>query len=282
MSKQGFMIYAHNNEQHDYLKQAVWSADRIERMLKKPVTIITDEQSLNHRKFGHNVIITKPNSLGKRNMASPGVTAIANWHNANRHTAYDMTPYEETIVLDSDYIVDSTKLNILFNSAQQTDFLCHRSVFDLTGCNTFAGDETFGQFRMPHFWATVLFFRRSEFAESIFTDIEMVRNQWKFFGQLYKFDTSLYRNDYAVSIALLIAYGHRVDDIKHIPWKLTTAGLQVSVKESKYKSYKIQYDKLTRNRVMPMSNYVSGLDIHCLNKFALEKMINDQDVYRSF
>ena len=41
----GVLIYAFNNDKVDYFQQAVWCADRVNRFLDLPVSIITDTAS---------------------------------------------------------------------------------------------------------------------------------------------------------------------------------------------------------------------------------------------
>ena len=265
----GVLIFAFNNEKLDYFKQANWVADRVEKFLGLPTTIVTDENSVSDTK--HNIVLKEAILASKRNFDINEKDFVGQWYNANRFQAYDVSPYDETIVIDSDYIINSDQLNLLFE--QPHDFLCHRSVYDVANKNSLAPYETFGQTKMPHYWATVLFFRESDFAERMFNLIQMVKDNYAFYGKLYKFPTQPFRNDYAVSIAMSIAYGHRLNAIPTIPWNLPTAVTDIMVDIVDEETFEIKYDKYYRNKSRPMRALISGHDFHCLNKIAMEKMI---------
>jgi hypothetical protein len=50
----GILIYAFNNTNINYFRQAVWCADRVSKHLELPVTIVTDETSIGDIKHNHN------------------------------------------------------------------------------------------------------------------------------------------------------------------------------------------------------------------------------------
>jgi len=271
MSSHGFMIFAYNNEQHDYLKQAIFLADRITKYMDLPVTIVTNKKTLGEQTTGYNVIITDSESKGSRRMDRNKKDTVGVWYNANRNDAYELTPYDETIVIDSDVVVCSPDLTWLFNNNVDS-FLCYRDAFDVTNRGGLDGDDTFGQFKMPHFWATIIYFRKDASAKRIFENIAMIKEYWAFFKELYKFSTGLYRNDYAVSIALLMEYGHRVDAVPSLYGKLFTATPDTEIKISGNEIV-VQFDKHENNTSVPKEILISAQDVHCLNKFSLEKAI---------
>ena len=58
---QGYLLFAHNNEQIPYGLFAVWQAHRIAKWLNKPVSIVTDHKTLDSLKglesvFDHIII----------------------------------------------------------------------------------------------------------------------------------------------------------------------------------------------------------------------------------
>jgi hypothetical protein len=196
----GALIFARNNEQIDYVAMAHWSAKNIERHLGIPTHIVTDNApSTNTRHF----------------------TDVGNvsWHNHNRMDAYRLTPWDRTLVLDADYVVASDQLKSLLEADQ--DFLAHKQAYDVTGCNTFEGLNSFGANRMPMWWATVMMFRKSRHAELIFDSMQMIRDNWTHYKNLYKNTTATYRNDHALSIALGIVNGHTLNHAG-IPWALAS------------------------------------------------------------
>jgi hypothetical protein len=197
----GALIFARNNEQIDYEAMARWSARNIERHLGIPTHIVTDDSTP---------------STNTRHFTDVGSVT---WHNLNRMDAYRLSLWNRTLVLDADYVVASDQLRSLLNVDQ--DFLAHRWAYDVTGCNTFDGLNYFGNNCMPMWWATVMMFRKSKQAELIFDSMQMIRDNWTHYRNLYKNTNATYRNDHALSIALGIVNGHTVDH-PGIPWELAS------------------------------------------------------------
>lgn len=274
---QGFMIFAFNNAKIDYLAQAIWVGHRIREYLDKPVTIVTDVASFEEHAqhlAAFNVIQTEPLALGQRNFDIFNDDRVALWYNANRYQAYAITPYDETIVIDSDYIVSSGQLNLLFDSPH--DFLTHRAVHDVTSKNSFEAFDTFGTTQMPHYWATVLYFRKGALAKQIFNLVTMIKTNYKYYSKLYQFMGHPYRNDYAVSLAQLIAYGHRIDAVPSIPWLLNTAPADATITQIDDKTFEFRYEKWIHGQPAPknMRVKISEQDVHCLEKFSMGEMIS--------
>ena len=197
----GALIFARNNEHTDYVAMARWSAKNIERHLGIETHVVTDNSRIDS---------------GQRHFTGIGTVT---WHNTNRMDAYRLSPWDRTLVLDADYVVASDQLGSLLDS--NADFLAHRWAYDVTGCNDFGGLNWFGDVSMPQWWATVMVFNKSRQAELIFDTMAMIRNNWSHYRNIYKNNTSNYRNDHALSIALLIVNGHTLDH-PGIPWQLAS------------------------------------------------------------
>jgi hypothetical protein len=197
----GALIFARNNEQIDYKAMARWSAKNIERHLGIPTHIVTDDSAP---------------ATNARHFTDVGPVT---WHNLNRMDAYQLSQWDRTLVLDADYVVASNQLQAVLEVDQ--NFLAHRWAYDVTGCNDFKGLNYFGNNRMPMWWATVMMFRRSRHAELIFDTMQMIRNNWTHYRNLYKNTNATYRNDHALSIALGIVNGHTLN-YPGITWDLAS------------------------------------------------------------
>ena len=197
----GALIFARNNEHTDYVAMAQWSAHNIKRHLGIETYIITDDSRTDS---------------GLRHFADVGQVS---WHNTNRMDAYRLSPWDRTLVLDADYVVASDQLRGVLECKQ--DFLAHRWAYDVTGCNDFQGLNWFGTVGMPQWWATVMVFNRSKQAELIFDTMTMIRDNWTHYRNIYKNSSHTYRNDHALSIALLVVNGHTLDHVG-IPWQLAS------------------------------------------------------------
>jgi len=122
---QGVLYFAFNNDRVDYVSQAVWNAPRVRRHLDVGVSLVTDKASKpKDTSMFDTVFVTDSVSGGTRKYDHMNADSSAEWKNIGRCRAYDISPYEQTLVLDTDYIVNSNQLKTLFNTDQ--DFLCHR------------------------------------------------------------------------------------------------------------------------------------------------------------
>jgi hypothetical protein len=207
----GVLIFAFNNEQTDYLAMAAWSAKNIHKHLGLPVAVVTDVEDASRNPAFDQVITATPVSGGTRYFEDYQTSVT--WHNAGRTDAYSLTPWDETLVLDADYVVDSDNLNNLWHS--KSDFMCYKNAFDMSTGKFMRGLNSFGQYDMPMWWATVMMFRKSNTAQYIFDCMNMVKNNWQHYRDLYGISKATYRNDFALSIALGIVSGHTgvVDEI---------------------------------------------------------------------
>ena len=216
----GALIFARNNEHTDYVAMARWSAQNIERHLGIPTHIITDDSRTDS---------------GSRHFSDAG---SATWHNTNRMDAYSLSPWDRTLVLDADYVVASDQLRGALDCNQ--DFLAHRWAYDITGCNNFEGLNYFGRVRMPMWWATVMVFNRSRQAKLIFDTMTMIRDHWTHYRRIYKNNTSTYRNDHALSIAMLIVNGHTLNH-NQIPWQLASLTPEHRLSQIDHDRYRVDF-----------------------------------------
>ena len=212
----GVLIFAYNNEHIDYLALANWSAHNIRRHLNLPVCVVTDCVIPSGYKF-EQVIYANSGDHDSRWFAD--INATVTWYNGNRSNAYELSPWDHTLVLDADYVVANDQLNQLFEIDQ--DFLCHGQAYDVSGLKIFDENNFFGTYRMPMSWATVMLFRRSKTSELIFETMQMVRDNWDHYRNLYGILKSTYRNDFALSIAMNTVNGHTLNTAT-IPWPLAT------------------------------------------------------------
>ena len=243
----GALIFARNNEQIDYEAMAQWSARNIERHLRIPTHIVTDDA---------------PNDNTRHFTDVGNVT----WHNHNRMDAYRLTPWDRTLVLDADYVVASDQLKSLLDADQ--DFLAHKQAYDVTGCNNFDGLNTFGNNRMPMWWATVIMFRRSKQAELIFDSMQMIRDNWQHYKNLYKNATATYRNDHALSIALGMVNGHTLNH-PGIPWALASLTPEHRLTQVDQDRYRVDFVN-TENR----ARWVElRQDFHAMGKQQLGEIV---------
>lgn len=260
----GALIFAYNNEQLDYLSMARWSAKNINRHLGIPTAIVTNETFV--EQAYERCIFADTTSTNKRWFADLDDTVT--WYNSNRMDAYSLSPWEQTLVLDADYVVASDQLKTLLASEQ--DFLAPRWAYDVTGLQPFDDNNFFGRYNMPMSWATVMMFRRSDTARLIFETMEMIKDNWHHYRNLYGIIRSTYRNDYALSIAMNVVDGHTLTQ-PSVPWKLAT--VTPDHKLSKVGTDEYRVDFLTADK---KSRWIKlTQDFHAMGKKHLGDIIDN-------
>jgi hypothetical protein len=262
----GALIFAFNNESTDYVTMAAWSARNIRRHLNIPTAVVTDAQPEDPRLRGFDQVISAaPDAGGTRWFED--YQATVTWHNAGRTDAYALSPWDQTLVLDADYVVASSQLKTVLDSDQE--FLAHASAYDITGVDNFTGLNEYGEYKMSMSWATVMMFRRSEHAELIFDCMRMIKSNWRHYKDLYQIVSSTYRNDHALSIALTIVNGQTLE-YPSIPWGLASVTPDHTVTRTSKDCYRIDY--LDRDK-RPRWTSIRNQDFHAMGKQHLEKII---------
>jgi len=254
---QGVLIFAFNNESTDYIAMAAWSAKNIRRHLNLPVALITDNpEAAAQYKFEH-VIITAPDTGGSRHFADYNATVT--WHNAGRINAYELSPFEQTLVLDADYVVASDTLLAVLSIPQQ--FVAFKDSFDVANMHE---HSTWGQYNMPMWWATVMMFRRGTVSQYIFDSMQMIRNNWQHYRDLYGIHQSNYRNDYALSIALGLVAGAE-QSVHALQWPMINVmpEHQLTCVNLDQDYYEVEYTN-SEGKLKTMS--WKGIDFHAMCK----------------
>jgi hypothetical protein len=263
----GVLLFAFNSPKYNYYEMAEYNAKRINHYLNLPVTIVTDKDSLpEHIDYVWDKIITV--TPDKSNSRTWGI-----WINKGRFQAYDLTPYDETLLLDVDYIVNSDRLNNVFD--YYDDFCCHDKIDFLMQPNS--AQEEISYYGYNSLWATVIAFKKTNRVKNIFECIHMVQKNYDFYMNLHSFNTGIFRNDYALTIALDIVNGHLRNNRDFIPWNLIHIGTNTSVyKEGPAidNDYTITFDNWQRGKIKKEYINVNGIDFHLINKDLFEGIMH--------
>ena len=263
----GALIFAFNNEATDYVSMAAWSAGRIRHHLKIPVAVVTNSTDPALSSQFDRVIHAESESGGTRFFEDYNSTVT--WHNAGRVDAYALTPWEQTLVLDADYVVASSQLSFVLDSRR--DFMCHDRAYDIAKSRLMDELNTFGEHRLPMSWATVMMFRKSNTAAYIFDCMQMIRNNWEHYRALYHIQKSTYRNDFALSIALGIISGGTWQ-VDSIPWSLASILPEYELEQidTADETFKITHRESNGRNLY---SAVSGVDFHAMGKKHLGDII---------
>jgi len=178
MNTRGFLIYAEGKE---YVKQAYLCAMSIKASGNKyPVSIVTNDK-----------ILKKYETVFDKVIEVPWYAASdSRFKSEHRWKLYHATPYDQTIVLDSDVLVlDDQDSFWKFLDNYDLYFPCR--VFNYR--NTRVDEATdpyrkaFRDNNLPNFYNAVHYFRKSELAQEFYKWAELVTNNWQlFYGNFCK------------------------------------------------------------------------------------------------
>jgi len=226
-TKRGFLLHAFGNKDLDYGKIAVCCALSIKTNLKNnSVTVIMNEgtekwtrstvpENIIEKAFDKIIISKDTFHVGKRrHFDSPWINFKAEFNNQPRVLSYKYSPYDETILLDTDYIVMNDNFDHVWGSTE--DVLMNKDVIDLKSEKFDIVDQRLSKHGIPMYWATAVYFRKSEFSKAFFDLVEYVKDEYNFFQFLYGFKPGFYRNDFSFSVAAHIIGGYK-SGIKSFP-----------------------------------------------------------------
>ena len=182
----GALIFAFNNEKTDYVAMAAWSARNIHRHLDIPVAVVTNDENHDELSSFDQVIFSESESGGSRNFED--YQATVTWHNASRPDAYDLTPWDNTLLLDADYVVASDQLrHACINGRDLQAFSRSTDVYNNQNL------DQFGNPAMSMYWATVVQFRKSIQAQHTFDCMNMIKQNWQHYRDIYHIHNSTYQ-----------------------------------------------------------------------------------------
>lgn len=282
MKSKGALIFARNNAQIDYIKQAHYSAKRIKRYLNIPTSIVTDSVDYLKEKYADwlevfDVVIEVPftnNSTTKRYFDGSGVAKHLEFKNDMRTKAYELSPYDETILLDSDYVIANDLFKHCFE--QDHDFLIYKDAHDLTGHRDAEEFKKISDTSVDFYWATVIYFRKTETNKVFFDLTKHIQENWDHYNSIFQVNRGLFRNDHVFSVAIHIMNGYQEGDFAHkLPGKkYYTADRDIlwELKDDNF-LFLLEKEKFL-GEYTPLR--IKGSSIHVMNKFSLNRMIDNE------
>ena len=285
-NSRGVLMFAHNNTEIDYFRLAVVNALLVQKNLGiKNITVVTDpfslaqgEKTLGKRlikKAINNIIVIEKDkkfkALNQRLYKDTSHTAkYLPFYNVNRCDAYDLSPYDETILIDVDYLILSDTLNscwghnneLMMNWKYQ-DIMYERKDPSLARLNDMG---------ITTYWATVVYFRKTEYVESFFNVVSHVKKNPQFYKDLYKWQGTLYRNDYSFSIAAHVMSGFVDKGIPQLPTTLYKSFDTDDIHSAVDENTIVMYLEKPRSPGDFMLTKWQGIDLHIMNKWAINRV----------
>ena len=122
MTTKGVLIFAKSNQQFNYIKQAEVAAAMAKFYLGKPVSLITveDEYKDNTSDVWDQVIFLDNVHIEENHRAVyiDNKAEKTIWYNLDRLLAYDLSPYDETLLIDGDYLIQNGRLNEIWGNVE--------------------------------------------------------------------------------------------------------------------------------------------------------------------
>lgn len=195
----GFLVVAQNSDT-DYVRQAYALALSIK--VTQPninnISIVTNDTVPEEYKSAFDKIIPIP--FGDH-------AADKTWKVENRWKLYHASPYDETIVLDTDMLV-------LTNIERAWDFVEGRDLFFTSLVKNFKGNtvvdtvyrKTFIENNLPNLYSGMCYFKKSSLAEQFFKIVEFITFNWQrmYLDNTPKYTQKFFSFDVSVAIAAKI------------------------------------------------------------------------------
>lgn len=277
----GIVIYAHNNRSIDYALMAMISGGLAKKNLDVPVSLITDPSTVEWMResgtlnratsiFENLIIVNRPETNNQRRLHDGDSNNVVPFVNSNRDSVWDLTPYDRTLLIDSDFLIFSNHLNKYWDI--NNDLMIGESINDIYD-NARLGylDHYVSEVGVKLYWATTVMFTKNKSAKLFFDTVNFVKDNYNHYADVFRFDNRQYRNDISFSIAKHILDGFEESKSSQLPPVLTTLDKDVLLD---IKNSKLQF--LINHRLD--NNFcaasVSNLDIHVMNK---QSIIRNKD-----
>lgn len=287
-NSRGIVMFAHNNDEIDYFRLAVINAFLIQRHLKlKPeqITVVTDKHSFKYSSknlskelisaaIGNVIKVDKDRDFKYRNLRLYKDTSHTakklSFYNINRCDVYDISPYDETILIDADYLIFSDSLNQCWD--HNNELMMNWQYEDVMVDREFENLERISPLGISMYWATVVYFRKTPYTESFFELVKHVKNNQDYYRDLYKWPGGLYRNDYSFSIAAHMLGGFQDRSLEQLPVSLYKTFETDDIHSAESDSCLLLYLEKLRSPGDYILTRWQGVDVHVMNKWAINRI----------
>lgn len=142
-------------------------------------------------------------------------TSQASWKIGNRWKIYHATPYQQTIVLDTDMLV-------LDDISKWWDFLQKKEIYYVSQVKTYRGEvfasdyyrKSFKVHDLPNLYSGFHYFKKSKVAHDFYNHLELVMNNWELFqgqfagGKYFQKDCSV--DVSSAIVAKILDFGEQI------------------------------------------------------------------------
>jgi hypothetical protein len=269
----GGLIFAHNSRDIDYALLAVISGGLAKKHLNIPLTLITDESTLEwmhesniwdkaNSVFEKITIIDRPVTGNVRRLNDGTDSKTIPFINSTRADAWDLTPYDQTLLLDSDYLIFSDQLNNYWDL--DSSVMISQSMNDIRGDRIGYLDKNVSETGVHLFWATNVMFTKNKESKLFFELVKDIKINYNQYSDVYRFDTRQYRNDIAFSVAKHFLDGFETNLSKTLPPLLTVMDRDMLWNVDDDKLLFLIAGPLTEGKYQVCA--IKDSDVHIMNK----------------
>lgn len=279
--KKGILVYAHNSRFVDYGLMAIISAGLAKKQLNVPASLVTDKFTVEWMQesgtyetaltvFENIIVVDKPVTNNNRRLYDGTDNEVVPFINSNRFSAWELTPYDRTLLIDSDFLIMSNRLSEYWDV--ESDILIGKSIKDIYDQSRLGyHDKYISDVGLKLYWATTVMFTKNENTKMFFELVGFVKERYQYFADTYRFDSKQFRNDIAFSIAKHILDGFEETTTGHLPPVFTMLDRDVLYDIVDNKLISLVSPKLDATFCAVS---ISGVDVHVMNK---QSIIRNKD-----
>jgi hypothetical protein len=270
---QGILIYAHNTRAVDYALLSVISAGLAKKHLSMPASLVTDDSTVSWMKqsqifhlaekvFENIIIADRPITNNQRRLYDGENNSTVPFVNVNRDTAWSLTPYDRTLLIDSDFLIFSDVLNKYWNI--DCDLLIGESINDIYSQDRMKYlDRHVSDTGVKLYWATTVMFTKNQNTQLFFDTVNHVKENYRHYADVFRFDHRQFRNDIAFSVSKHILDGYVESNLGTLPPILSALDRDILYEVNDQRLTFLIDHKLDSNYCAAS---MSGVDIHIMNK----------------
>lgn len=274
----GVLCFANNNGKVDYLKQAIFLARRVKKHLGVPISLATSNKrdfdymySDQRDLFDKIIEIDHQEYNTKRYYDGTYHHETLEFRNAGRIDSYELSPYDKTLVLDTDYVICNNSFVNAFDI--DTSFQIYRYGTDLCDWRNLSEFKYINDTGIPFYWATCFCFEKNVEVKMFFNLMKHIKKNWFHYSQIFNLGSRNFRNDHIFSIAIHIMNGYQDGDwAKTLPGKMFYTLDRDLICKLEEDNLLFLVEKQNRSGEYTLAS-TKGSNVHVMNKFSLARII---------
>ncbi len=270
----GVLMFAHNSRDIDYASLALIAGKLAKTHLKVPVSLVTDPSTISWMEesnilnqaqtlFDKIIEVERPGTSNSRIIHDGDNGKYVPFINQDRPNVYDLTPYDRTLMIDTDFLIFTDRLNQFWNT--DSDIMISGKFENIRDGEAGYLDSYVSETGPKLYWATTVMFTKNNNSKIFFNLVQHVRENYKYYSSIYRFPSSVYRNDISFSVAKHIFDNFSTDNYNDLPpvFSVIDRDELYDVKDDGNLIFLLN-NELTPGVYRPAA--VKGLDVHIMNK----------------